>query len=599
MHSLQRFIARPAWLVNVFVLALLFGAFALGPFGDPVYAQGPEPLSPDLALGTGFTYQGHLQKNGSPVNGACSLTFSLWDSQGSGTQIGSSQPINPVSIVNGDFTVVLNGANQFGAFSGQARWLQTAVQCAGDGSPVTLSRLQITAVPQAAFSAAPWSTNGSDISYLLGNVGIGTSSPGRSLHVSSPNSGLRLQSSSSSAWTTTEYQTDARLWHTGVGGSTVGNDVKSKYYIADGTASQFRLVVDTSGNVGIGTTAPSAMLSVVKAGAPEPSVQGAPTGLKVGTPAGTFPLAIRQNAPKSGTPGLVFFETSDGDLGGIGANPRGMVINSALGQDLTLLTNGSTHGLTIDNQGNVSVGTTTPSAQFTVRYKTAGVTPFRVDYLDGTASLKVEESGYVSVRLLGPTGAGHVCALSGTLTQCASAAEYVPSIDGGSGYPSTADLVSVVSNADNPYGDHHSPFVVEKSSTACDPNLLGYIVKPESEADGPKLNEHYLPLAIYGYFPAKVTLQNGPVRRGDALTSSSRPGYAMKASEACKIIGYALEDAQDDGAIQVFAHLSENAAPEVATLRAQVDELKKQNDALAARLDAIEKRYTALPAPGE
>jgi hypothetical protein len=149
--------------------------------------------------------------------------------------------------------------------------------------------------------------------------------------------------------------------------------------------------------------------------------------------------------------------------------------------------------------------------------------------------------------------------------------------------------VSIVPASANPYDDHHAPFVVQKAMTPCDSNLLGFIVNPESGADGTKLNDHYMPLAIYGYFPAKVTVENGAIQRGDALTSSSKPGYAMKATGACKIIGYALEAADRDGAIQVFAHQGENAASEVASLRAQLDELKQQNDAMSARLAAIER----------
>ena len=86
-----------------------------------------------------------------------------------------------------------------------------------------------------------------------------------------------------------------------------------------------------------------------------------------------------------------------------------------------------------------------------------------------------------------------------------------------------------------------------------------------------------------------MTADNGPIKRGDALTSSAKPGYGMKATQACKIIGYALEDAEQDGTIQVFAHLSENATGEVQSLRTQVQQLKEQNAALEARLNAIEQ----------
>lgn len=56
----------------------------------------------------------------------------------------------------------------------------------------------------------------------------------------------------------------------------------------------------------------------------------------------------------------------------------------------------------------------------------------------------------------------------------------------------------------------------------------------------------------------------------------------MKATQACKVVGYALEDADQEGTIQVFANHGESAAPEVAALR-------EANAALNARLQAIER----------
>jgi hypothetical protein len=74
------------------------------------------------------------------------------------------------------------------------------------------------------------------------------------------------------------------------------------------------------------------------------------------------------------------------------------------------------------------------------------------------------------------------------------------------------------------------------------------------------------------------------------------PGYAMKATGACKIIGYALEAATKEGEIQVFAHLGENAASAVIELSAemkekdaQIAELKEQNTALERRLSSLEQ----------
>lgn len=54
-------------------------------------------------------------------------------------------------------------------------------------------------------------------------------------------------------------------------------------------------------------------------------------------------------------------------------------------------------------------------------------------------------------------------------------------------------------------------------------------------------------LAVSGNTTVKVTLENGPIKKGDLLTTASRPGYAMKASYAdAGVIGIALEDMAEE-----------------------------------------------------
>lgn len=81
------------------------------------------------------------------------------------------------------------------------------------------------------------------------------------------------------------------------------------------------------------------------------------------------------------------------------------------------------------------------------------------------------------------SGTSHVCYQDGYLSTCASAAEYVPTIDNGNGFPETADLVSIAPDVANPYGDAQS-LCGDQIRKACDENLLGFIVNPESGADG-------------------------------------------------------------------------------------------------------------------
>ncbi|KAA0206243.1 hypothetical protein EDM68_03105 [Candidatus Uhrbacteria bacterium] len=59
-------------------------------------------------------------------------------------------------------------------------------------------------------------------------------------------------------------------------------------------------------------------------------------------------------------------------------------------------------------------------------------------------------------------------------------------------------------------------------------------------------------VALTGRVPTKVVPTNGPIRIGDALTSSDVPGHAMKAMKPGMIVGYALEDADATSTIEIF-----------------------------------------------
>ncbi len=144
-------------------------------------------------LPTVFTYQGQLKSDGMAQNSTADLEFSLWDSADTdcstpdGSQIGATQTIANVTLTDGLFTVELNSGGEFGAdpFDGSARWLQIAVRSpAGSGAFTTLCpRQPLAAAPYALFSTKPWQTDGTDISYAAGNVGIGTASPAAMLDV--------------------------------------------------------------------------------------------------------------------------------------------------------------------------------------------------------------------------------------------------------------------------------------------------------------------------------------------------------------------------------------------------------------------------------
>lgn len=66
-----------------------------------------------------------------------------------------------------------------------------------------------------------------------------------------------------------------------------------------------------------------------------------------------------------------------------------------------------------------------------------------------------------------------------------------------------------------------------------------------------------VPVALAGRVPTFVSSENGPINIGDPVTTSSRPGYAMRATEAGPIVGYAAEAfSGSTGSIIVYVNVS-------------------------------------------
>ncbi len=73
------------------------------------------------------------------------------------------------------------------------------------------------------------------------------------------------------------------------------------------------------------------------------------------------------------------------------------------------------------------------------------------------------------------------------------------------------------------------------------------------------------PVALAGRVPTFVSTENGAINIGDPLTTSAHPGYAMKATEAGPILGYAAESfAGSMGSIVAYVNVSYYSGAPVA-----------------------------------
>jgi len=98
--------------------------------------------------------------------------------------------------------------------------------------------------------------------------------------------------------------------------------------------------------------------------------------------------------------------------------------------------------------------------------------------------------------------------------------------------------------------DEQEEWTAVKSSTTNSNKILGVVSTDPAgilRGDLQRAGKEVRPLSLTGTIPVKVSLENGPIEKGDLLTTSSRPGYAMKAnSKSAGILGIALENYTED-----------------------------------------------------
>ena len=320
------------WSLFVFDDAAADSGSMAGGWSMTVTQQPPPPP---------ITYQGRLSDAGIPLNDTADFEFSLQDASSGGTEIAFATA-DAVQVIDGLFTVELQFGG--GAFGGEDRWVEILVRSpAGAGGFTTLSPLQrITPAPEAIHARAATTAAIAQAAFALdapdgdpieavfvdnaGNVGIGTTSPQFPLHVRDNPAIVQIDSAlaNGTAWT---YYAQQNTLRAAVGYRDANAGLT---FFVNGSD---RMVIEDSGQVGIGTVTPSAGLEIDMGAANDTALQLTSSGAGWGS-------------------GLQFENTS-GTMYGIysGADNNWHFANVDTGADI----------MTLNSANNVGIGTTNPT----------------------------------------------------------------------------------------------------------------------------------------------------------------------------------------------------------------------------------------------
>jgi hypothetical protein len=211
-----------------------------------------------------LSFQGRLADSGTgkPLpDGQYDVTFRIYDAASSGTKLW--QESQTVEQAGGIFTAYLGTVTAFPSdlFTGGDRWM--SLQVSGDDEMT--DRFQFTPSVWALYAGSSgtdndWAFSGNDIYRLSGNVGIGTSSPARLLHV-----GSKLTDSEGIIRVAHKAGGTYREWDFGVGDGTFfghSDNFGFRDLAGDGQTIMVLQADGQGGNVGIGTLTPSRKLEV-------------------------------------------------------------------------------------------------------------------------------------------------------------------------------------------------------------------------------------------------------------------------------------------------------------------------------------------------
>lgn len=264
-----------------------------------------------------------------------------------------------------------------------------------------------------------------------------------------------------------------------------------------------------------------------------------------------------------GTAGVYGISSGTGGYAGLfhASNPSGngpavLVITEGNGNAVTASAGGSGDGVeaTADGNGNAIFGWTpnyalsragrfsnfnTSNSRETLLISNAGTgTNLLVNHTGSSGNLAIFQSGGANIVRINKAGRGFFN--GGTQNSGADIAEAFDVSSSVDDFE-PGDVLVIAVDKDR---------TVEKSTEPYSTLVAGvYATKPgvlltEEDIDSDLSGK--VPMGVVGVIPTKVCLEGGPIKRGDLLVTSSKPGVAMKADrsrvEVGQVLGKALQE---------------------------------------------------------
>ncbi len=369
-----------------------------------------------------------------------------------------------------------------------------------------------------------------------GNVGIGTNQPPALLTV---NQGTLQLTGTSQVPPTTGYGME--MFYDGTRNYIMGYNRSSPAYLplelrgltinlnGNNSNKGIGVYVNSSNNVGIGTSSPTDRLHIVGGGAGQLTDE-----FRIGTNGGTPNTSVRMR----------FVAGEDSQPTEIGNIRSVLTVGLSGGSYMGLGGQGQIDTMVLTSNGAVGIGTTAPGALFSV----GSLSQFTVNSLGNVTTPSVTTP---SLIFPGSNAGPQTTPWTGVL--CGG--DYAEAVDPAGDLKSYApgDVLVIADGAED----------VRKSSEPYATTVAGiYATKPGvvgRRESLPKDGSDF-PMAMVGIVPTKVTAENGPIHKGDLLVSSSRPGYAMKGTDRSRMLGAVIGKAMraldsGDGVIDVLVTL--------------------------------------------